>query len=176
MPKKIIQYIPILLIIVLSVFFYFSLSNDTSKISSPIIGKPLPEFSLPSLITSMPNLKSEDLNKEGTFILNVWSSWCVPCRAEHDILMVLDNLHDIQLYGLNYKDKNSEATNFINQLGNPFKNIGVDQSGRTAIDLGVYGVPETFIINDGKVIYKHIGPIHMSELDEKIVPILKDLQ
>ena len=108
-------------------------------------------------------------------MLNVWASWCVPCRAEHDILMVLNNLHDVKLYGLNYKDKPSEAIDFIDKLGNPFKNIGVDQSGRTAIDLGVYGVPETFIIRDGKVIYKHIGPIHMSELDEIIIPILKDL-
>ena len=174
MLKRIFYYVPILLIVALSVFFYFSLSNDTSKISSPIIGKPLPEFSLPSLLNGMPNVRSEELNQEGTFILNVWASWCVPCRAEHDILMVLNNLHDVTLYGLNYKDKPSEAIEFINILGNPFKNIGVDKSGRTAIDLGVYGLPETFIIRDGKVIYKHIGPIHMSELDEIILPILKD--
>ena len=92
MPKKIIYYVPIVLIVLLSVFFYFSLSNDTSKISSPIIGKSLPEFSLPSLLTGKPNVRSEELNEKGTFILNVWASWCVPCRAEHDILMVLNNL------------------------------------------------------------------------------------
>ena len=136
MPKRIIYYIPIVLIIVLSVFFYFSLSNDTSKISSPIIGKPLPEFSLPSLLTGKPNVRSEELNKEGTFILNVWASWCVPCRAEHDILMVLNNLHDVTLYGLNYKDKPSEAIEFINILGNPFKNIGVDKSVELLSTLG----------------------------------------
>ena len=109
-------------------------------------------------------------------MLNIWSSWCVPCRYEHEFLIKLNKEENLKIVGLNYKDNPSEAINFINKLGNPFKNIGVDQSGRTAIDLGVYGVPETFIIRDGKVIYKHIGPIHMSELDEIIVPILKDLR
>ena len=90
--------------------------------------------------------------------------------------MLLSKLEKVEIYGVNYKDNRNEAINFINELGNPYANIGVDEEGRTAIDWGVYGIPESFIIHQGKVIYKHIGPIHMTDLDEIILPIIKDLQ
>ena len=120
-------------------------------------------------------MTNKDLINDEPIVLNIWSSWCIPCRAEHDVLMVLSELYDVDIYGLNYKDNEVEAKKFIEGLGNPFKKIGVDTSGRSAIDLGVYGVPETFVIRNGIIMYKHIGPIHMNELDEKILPMIKGL-
>ena len=152
---------------------FFSLNNDTSKLSSPLVGKKVPEFSLPNLF-GQEELTNLDLNTENPILLNVWSSWCIPCRAEHDILMVLSELYEVEIFGLNYKDNSEEAKKFINNLGNPFVKIGSDNSGRTAIDLGVYGVPETYIIANGIIIYKHIGPIHMNEMEEKILPIIRN--
>ena len=114
----------------------------------------------------------KDLGGEIPVILNVWASWCIPCRVEHPALMTLANMDQIDVYGLNYKDDEEEAKKFIDELGNPFKKVGIDRSGRTGIDLGVYGIPETFIIKDGHVLYKHIGPIHVNEIEEKILPIL----
>ena len=168
-----LKFLPLVLIILLSIFLFFSLNNDTSKLSSPLVGKKVPEFSLPNLF-GQEELTNLDLNSENPILLNVWSSWCIPCRAEHDILMVLSELYEVEIFGLNYKDNNEEAKNFINDLGNPFVKIGSDNSGRTAIDLGVYGVPETYIIANGIIIYKHIGPIHMNEMEEKILPIIQN--
>ncbi len=168
-----LKFLPLVLIILLSIFLFFSLNNDTSKLSSPLVGKKVPEFSLPNLF-GQEELTNLDLNSKNPILLNVWSSWCIPCRAEHDILMVLSELYEVEIFGLNYKDNNEEAKNFINDLGNPFVKIGSDNSGRTSIDLGVYGVPETYIIANGIIVYKHIGPIHMNEMEEKILPIISD--
>ena len=165
------KFIPLLFIIGFGIFFYFSLSNDTSKLSSPLIGKKLPSFTVPELLSNG-EFMDKDLGGAIPVILNVWASWCIPCRVEHPALMTLANMDEIDVYGLNYKDDEEEAKKFIDELGNPFKKIGIDRSGRTGIDLGVYGIPETFIIKDGHVLYKHIGPIHINEIEEKILPIL----
>ena len=171
---KLIKFLPLIIIVVLCIFFFFSLNNDTTKLSSPLVGKKVPEFTVDRLFSNG-KMTNKDLISDDPIILNIWSSWCIPCRAEHDVLMVLSELYDVNIYGLNYKDNELEATKFIEGLGNPFKKIGVDESGRSAIDLGVYGVPETFIIRNGIITYKHIGPIHMNELDEKILPMIKGL-
>ena len=171
---KLIKFLPLIIISVVCIFFFFSLNNDTTKLSSPLVGKDVPKFSVDRLFNSG-KMTNEDLISVRPVILNIWSSWCIPCRAEHDVLMILSELYDVDIYGLNYKDNETEAKNFIEGLGNPFEKIGVDTSGRSAINLGVYGVPETFIIQNGIIIYKHIGPIHMNELDEKILPLIKDL-
>jgi len=176
MPKNLLYYIPIIILFFICIFFFFSLNNDTSKLSSPIVGKEVPEFFLPSLFLDQNDFSSSALYSDDPQIVNVWASWCIPCRAEHDILMLLSKLEKVEIYGVNYKDNRNEAINFINELGNPYANIGLDEEGRTAIDWGVYGIPESFIIHQGKVIYKHIGPIHMTDLDEIILPIIKDLQ
>ncbi|MDC3085741.1 DsbE family thiol:disulfide interchange protein [Pelagibacteraceae bacterium] len=172
---KLIKFLPLIIISVVCIFFFFSLNNDTTKLSSPLVGKEVPEFSVDRLFNNE-KMTNKDLITYSPTVLNIWSSWCIPCRAEHDVLMVLSELYDVDIYGLNYKDNETEAKKFIKGLGNPFKKIGVDTSGRSAINLGVYGVPETFIIKNGIIIYKHIGPIHMNELDEKILPLIKDLQ
>ena len=174
MSRSLLKFIPLVLIFMVSIFLFFSLNNDTTKLSSPLIGKSVPNFSLPNLF-GKEDLTNFDLYSKNPIMLNVWSSWCIPCRAEHDILMVLSEFHEVKIFGLNYKDNTEEARKFIQELGNPFVKIGSDNSGRTAIDLGVYGVPETYIINEGVIIYKHIGPIHMNELEEIILPIINKL-
>ena len=171
---KLIKFLPLIIIAVVCIFFFFSLNNDTTKLSSPLVGKEVPEFSVDRLFNNG-KMTNKDLINDEPIVLNIWSSWCIPCRAEHDVLMVLSELYDVDIYGLNYKDNEVEAKKFIEGLGNPFKKIGVDTSGRSAIDLGVYGVPETFVIRNGIIMYKHIGPIHMNELDEKILPMIKGL-
>ena len=171
---KLIKFLPLIIIVVVCIFFFFSLNNDTTKLSSPLVGKEVPEFSVDRLLSNE-TMTNKDLISGRPIILNIWSSWCIPCRAEHDVLMILSELYDVDIYGLNYKDSETEAKKFIEGLGNPFKKIGVDTSGRSAIDLGVYGVPETFVIRNGIIMYKHIGPIHMNELDEKILPMIKGL-
>ena len=171
---RLIKFLPLIIIVLLCIFFFFSLNNDTTKLSSPLVGKDVPKFSVDRLFNSG-KMTNKDMFSDRPVILNIWSSWCIPCRAEHDVLMVLSELYDVDIYGLNYKDNETEAKNFIKGLGNPFEKIGVDTSGRSAINLGVYGVPETFIIQNGIIIYKHIGPIHMNELEEKILPLIKDL-
>ena len=176
MKNKIIYFLPIVVTLFMCLFFFFSLSNDTSKLSSPIIGKKVPEFSLVSLFQNKENFNSSALYSKTPKIVNIFASWCVPCRAEHDVLMLLSKLEGVEIYGINYKDDPIKAKNFINELGNPYTNVGIDKHGRVGIDWGVYGIPESFIIHDGKVVYKHIGPIHISELDDVILPILKDIK
>ena len=171
---KLIKFLPLIIIFVICIFFFFSLNNDTTKLSSPLVGKEVPKFTVDRLFKNG-KMTNKDLISDDPIILNIWSSWCIPCRAEHDVLMVLSELYHVNIYGINYKDNEAEAKKFIQGLGNPFKKIGVDTSGRSAIDLGVYGVPETFIIQNGIIMYKHIGPIHMNELDDKILPIIKGL-
>ena len=146
-----------------------------SFIPSVLINTPVTKFKLDAISGQHRGLSYSDLIGKVS-IVNVFASWCVPCRAEHDILMLLSRLEGVEIYGLNYKDNPIEAKNFIEELGNPYINVGIDEKGRTGIDWGVYGIPESFIIHNGRVVYKHIGPIHISELDDTILPILKGLK
>jgi len=116
-----------------------------------------------------------DVAEKNVALVNIWASWCIPCRSEHEILMILSKIEGLNLYGINYKDNKDNALKFIEQLGNPYNKIGVDKNGRSSMVWGVYGVPETFIIHKGTVIYKHIGPIHMNELENVILPILSKI-
>ena len=157
-------------------FLLFQLLNkDVTKLSSALIEKPVPEFEMQTLYSDITLLNSNDINSSNVALVNVWASWCIPCRAEHEILMLLSKIEGLDLYGINYKDKKINALNFIDNLGNPFKKIGVDKNGRSSMVWGVYGIPETFIIHKGTVIYKHIGPIHLNELENVILPILAKL-
>lgn len=174
--KKIFFYFPLLIIILLGILFYVSLGNNKDIINSPLVGKKIPKFITERLFEENDTFSNNDLiNNNSLKFINVWASWCVPCRAEHDVLKIISNIENVELYGINYKDKRENALNFIETLGNPFKEIGIDADGRTSIEWGVFGVPETFIVYEEKIIYKHIGPIHLSELEEKIIPIIKDL-
>ena len=175
MIRKILFYSPLLIMILLGVLFYHSLSSET-KNNSPLIGKEIPEFSIERLLNDNDQFTNKDLiSSETIHFVNVWASWCIPCRAEHNVLELLSKIENVDLYGINHKDTKKNATNFIKTLGNPFREIGFDSDGRTSIEWGVFGVPETFIVHRGKIIYKHIGPIHISELEDTIIPIIKDL-
>ncbi|MDA0663262.1 MAG: DsbE family thiol:disulfide interchange protein [Proteobacteria bacterium] len=151
--------------------------KDISQLPSAMIDKPAPQFDLPG-IAGAPGeidtlgLKAADL-KGKVSLVNVWASWCPPCRIEHPILMTLAK-EGVTIYGINYKDKPADARRFLAELGNPFKRIGVDNRGRAAIDWGVYGYPETFIVDaSGRIRYRHVGPINPGQVDSIIRPLLK---
>ena len=163
---RLLYLLPILVFTALTVLFLIRLyAGDPSKVPSALIGRPAPTFALaalPGLMrdgAAVPGLSGDDLKGRLT-VVNVWASWCAPCRQEHPLLMELAKNPAIRVVGINYKDNPENARRFLGALGNPFAAVGADPSGRTAIDWGVYGVPETFIVGpDGTIRYKHIGPL-----------------
>lgn len=169
--------IPAAIFLILAGLFYLAvLRGDPSRVPSALIGKPVPEFDLQPLAgIDTPSLRSEDFRKGKRVVLNVFASWCVPCRAEHPLLTDLKRLSGAPLYGLNYKDDAKAAGRFLAELGNPFDRIGADRSGAAAIDWGVYGVPETYIVGgDGRILYKHVGPLTEDVIKNEMLPVLKD--
>lgn len=169
--------VPLVIFLALALLFLNRLGNDTSRIPSPLIGRAVPEFKLPALAgVPQPGFSSADLKTGKVSIVNIFASWCGPCREEHPQLMKLaanEKLKSagLQIAGLNYKDQPANAKRFLDQLGNPYTHIGTDTPGRASIDWGVYGVPETFIIRgNGTIAYKFIGPISAQALDKVIIP------
>jgi cytochrome c biogenesis protein CcmG, thiol:disulfide interchange protein DsbE len=166
--------LPVALFALLAVGFYGGLETDTNVLPSPLIDKPAPEFSLPPL-TGGAGFSSADLRGK-TSLVNVFASWCVPCRAEHPVLTALSQSNRVAIYGIDYKDKPDAARAWIAELGNPYNRIGADD-GRVAIDWGVYGVPETFVIDrDARIRYKHVGPLTQADLEQKILPLIAKLE
>ena len=153
--------IPVLIFAGLALMFWRGLSGNPSEIPSALIGKPVPDFDLHAVDgLNVPGFADEDLKKGKVTVVNVWASWCAPCRIEHPLLQELAKRTDIQLFGMNYKDEPENAVRFLNTLGQPFAAVGMDRDGRTAVDWGVYGVPETFIVDgQGMIRHKHIGPL-----------------
>src|SRR5690606_22948784 len=153
-------------------------------VPSALIGRPVPAFSLPPLEglsgpggAPVPGFSDAELKRGEVTIVNVWASWCAPCRQEHPLLMELAAEPGVRLLGLNYKDNPENARRFLGALGNPFGAVGVDESGRAAIDWGVYGVPETFIVGpDGTIRHKHIGPLTPDSLSGTFLPALRAAQ
>lgn len=168
--------IPLIVFIGLVVLLAVGLRLDPREVPSPFIGKPAPVFNLASLhdenkIISPANLQGQ------VWILNVWASWCVSCRQEHPLLMELAKTRQVPIYGLNYKDEKSNAMLWLKQWGDPYQVSAFDAEGSAGIDWGVYGVPETFVIDkQGIVRHKHIGVLQQKDLDEKIMPLVKQLQ
>jgi cytochrome c biogenesis protein CcmG/thiol:disulfide interchange protein DsbE len=143
------------------------------KLPSTLIDKPVPEFELPPLYVDAPGLSTADLKVPGVKLVNVWASWCVPCRAEHEVLTEIAQ-SGITIHGINYKDTEEGALGFLEELGDPFTLIGADTKGRVAIDWGVYGIPETFVIDgQGRIVYKQIGPILRKDIEGKIMPAIE---
>jgi cytochrome c biogenesis protein CcmG/thiol:disulfide interchange protein DsbE len=167
--------LPLLIFAVLAAVFLLKLESggDPSAIPSALIGKPAPEFDLPALDGSdRPGFKRGDLIGPVT-VVNVFASWCGPCREEHPQLTELAKDGRIRLVGINYKDQAENARRFLGQFGNPYAAIGVDTKGRAAIDWGVYGVPETFIVGrDGTIIRKFVGPISAEALGSAVKPAI----
>ena len=158
---------------VLSVFMLGLQRENVMVLPSPLIDKPVPEFALEPLIEGRPGLSTADLEAPGVKLVNVWASWCGPCRVEHPQLIALAG-RGIKLYGINYKDEPANATAFLEELGDPFERIGADTTGRTGIDFGVYGVPETFVVDgNGTIVYKHVGPIMPQDIERYILPAVE---
>ncbi len=149
--------------------------KDIRELPSALIDKPAPEFELPPIDGDGKGLSSADLAGRVSLV-NVFASWCPPCRIEHPILMRLKE-EGVVVFGINYKDKPADARAFLARLGNPYRAIGADRTGRAVIDWGVYGYPETFIVDQaGRIRYRHVGPIMPYDLDKRIYPILKALR
>jgi cytochrome c biogenesis protein CcmG/thiol:disulfide interchange protein DsbE len=176
MSKQLKYGIPLVAFVVLVVLLWRGLSLDPRKIPSPFIGKPAPAFSLPLLSDASATLAPEDLAGE-VWLLNVWASWCVSCRAEHEVVKRLVREHGLKILGLNYKDETVDATAWLKRLGDPYFASVVDANGDVGIDWGVYGVPETFVIDKkGTIRYKHIGPVTDASAAETILPLVQELE
>ena len=153
----------------------YGLTLDPKKVPSPLIDKAAPEFSLPMLEVPARQLSNKDMQGQ-VWVLNVWASWCVSCRAEHAVITELAGKNLVAVIGLNYKDESADAIAWLEQFGNPYSVSVVDLDGRVGIDWGVYGVPETFVSGaDGMIKYKHIGPVTFESLNDIIIPTLKEL-
>jgi cytochrome c biogenesis protein CcmG/thiol:disulfide interchange protein DsbE len=145
-------------------------SPDKGIIASPLLGKPAPQFSLPNLTDPGRVVSSSDL-KGHWYLFNVWGTWCGECRAEHEMLLQVRRAGVVPLIGLDWKDDDTQALSWLTQLGNPYQSVAVDRSGRVAIDWGVYGAPETFLVNpEGIVVYKHVGALTYDTWAREILP------
>lgn len=172
-PRRWIVFVPLVAFLVLSGLFLAQLMSgrDTSTIPSALIGQAAPPTDLPPLEgAGVPGLNNAGLEGEVTLV-NVWASWCAPCRQEHPLLMQLAGDDRFRIVGLNYKDDPANARRFLGELGSPYDAIGVDAKGRTAINWGVYGVPETFLVGrDGTILWKHVGPFTPESVEGELMP------
>jgi cytochrome c biogenesis protein CcmG/thiol:disulfide interchange protein DsbE len=169
-------FVPVLVFGVLVILFGIGLTMNPREIPSPLIGKPVPQFSLAPVKGRTLGLASTDLKGEPSLV-NVFASWCTACREEHPLLMDLKARGVVPIHGLNYKDKPEDAERWLNELGDSYTRTGADIDGKVGIEWGVYGVPETFVVDrDGRIAYKHIGALNPRVLAEKIVPLVEKLR
>ena len=174
--RIILGLVPLGLFLILSVVFYSLLTTegrDRSELPSALLNTPAPKLVLPPLPKSgVPGMVANQFDGRVS-VVNVFGSWCVPCRQEHPQIMKLSLLPNVQMVGINQRDSDENALKFLEELGNPYDVIGVDKTARASIDWGVYGVPETFLIDQNSIIfYKHVGPISVDDLNNKIMPLL----
>ena len=168
--------LPLAVFLVLAGFLAVGLKRDPHEIPSPLINKPAPAFKLPRLDAPAQTLSTDDLRGQ-VWMLNVWASWCVACRQEHPLLVDLARSGTVKVYGLNYKDQPADAIGLLQKSGNPYVLSVSDTDGRVGIDYGVYGVPETFVIDkQGVIRYKQIGPITPEALRDTLLPLIKRLE
>ena len=168
--------LPALVFAALVAYFAAGLTRDPHLVPSALIGKPVPSFVLPPLPGSTVGLDSATLATGQPQLLTVFASWCAPCRAEQPVLRHLAEI-GVSVRGLNYKDRPEDAVAWLSQYGNPFTSIGIDREGRVALDFGVYGVPETFVIDgQGYIRYKHIGPLMPDDLEQEIMPVIRQYE
>jgi cytochrome c biogenesis protein CcmG, thiol:disulfide interchange protein DsbE len=175
---------PLAIFTILAVIFAYGLTTgDPSKLPSALLGKAAPAVMLPAIdglvngAGGVPGFDSGDLAKGEVSVVNFWASWCAPCVEEHPLLSAVRERTGARLYGVNYKDQAASARRFLGRYGNPFLAVGADGNGRAAIEWGVYGMPETFVINGrGQIVYKHVGPISPQSLEDKIIPAIRAAQ
>jgi len=168
--------LPLLVFVLLAGFLAVGLKRDPREVPSPLIDKPAPAFSLPQLDAPDQQVSPKDLLGQ-VWLLNVWASWCVACRQEHPLLVDVSKAGQVKLYGLNYKDKREDALGWLQQFGNPYLKSMSDTGGLVGIDYGVYGVPETFVIDkQGVIRYKQIGPVTPEALRDTLLPLVAKLE
>jgi cytochrome c biogenesis protein CcmG/thiol:disulfide interchange protein DsbE len=168
--------LPLAIFLVLAGFLAVGLNRDPRQVPSPLINKPAPDFKLPRLDAPEQMLSTQDLRGQ-VWLLNVWASWCVACRQEHPLLVELARAGTVKVYGLNYKDKREDALGLLRKSGNPYLTSLSDTEGLVGIDYGVYGVPETFVIDkQGVIRFKQIGPITRESLRDTLLPLVARLE
>lgn len=167
-------FIPLAVFVVLAISLGVGLTLKPQDIPSALIGEPVPEFSLPGIPGHEDGLSTADFRNGEVVLVNVFASWCIPCRQEHPLFMELARTGDIKIYGLNQRDKVEDAVQWLATFGDPYDRIGSDLDGRAGIEWGVYGVPETFIVDgQGLIIYKHISVVTREILNKEILPLVK---
>jgi len=168
--------IPLAVFAVMVIFLGIGLTLNPKEVPSPFIGKPAPMFALPQVADANRTLSSNDL-KGQVSLVNVWASWCTSCREEHPVLLQLAKQNIVPIYGLNYKDERDNALAWLQRFGDPYTASAFDPEGKTGIDWGVYGVPETFVVDrDGIIRHKQTGPITPEILEKKLLPLIRQLQ
>lgn len=169
------RFIPLMVFLVLLIFLGMGLRLDPREVPSPLLDKPAPDFHLPTLADPKQMLNKQDL-LGNVYLLNVWASWCVSCRQEHPLLVEMGRSGILEIYGLNYKDQRADALRWLAQFGNPYRTVAVDEDGRMGIDYGVYGVPESYLIDQKGIIrYKYIGPLTPDKINNHLIPFIKKL-
>ena len=167
------KFIPFFLFVVIAAFLYFSLNDTSSKLPSPLLGKMFPSIEAKDFYSDESVLLTNLFN-EKISLVNVWASWCVTCRQEHQMMMKIANNKDLQLIGINYKDKRVDGERYLEMMGNPFDVIVFDPIGKIGIELGVYATPETFLVDQkGVILYKHIGAIDSQVWEQGFIPHIK---
>lgn len=179
--RSILRLLPVLIFLALAAVFAYGLTADPQKLPSTLIGKPAPRLTLAPLEGLMrdgvqvPGLAATDLaDGKGPTVVNFWASWCAPCIAEHPLLIELTRQTGVRLIGINHKDATANARRFLGRYGNPFTLVGVDSNGRAGIEWGVYGMPETFVLDpSGAIIFKHVGQITAETLRRDLIPAVQ---
>jgi cytochrome c biogenesis protein CcmG/thiol:disulfide interchange protein DsbE len=174
--KRVFYLLPLLIFLVIVVYFSVSLrpGHDIHELPSAMVEKPAPAFDLAGLGDSKP--LALDALKGHPFVINFFASWCVPCRVEHPLLMRLAEQNHLPLYGIAYKDKPDDSSRLLATFGDPYRQIGVDRDGRVGLDFGVYGVPETYVIDStGRIRRRFVGPLTADTVDKELLPLLKQL-
>jgi cytochrome c biogenesis protein CcmG, thiol:disulfide interchange protein DsbE len=177
MMRRLLFVLPVIVFAGIAGWFWLGLApeRDPSEVPSVMIGKPAPEFDLPPLVAGSPGLKSAELKGHVTLI-NFFASWCVPCRAEHPLLFGLAADKRIEIDGIAYKNKPDDTNAYLAELGNPYARIATDEPGRTAIDFGLYGVPESYLIDrNGVIRFRQVGPLTQDVIDMKLKPLIDEL-
>lgn len=173
---RLLYLLPLVLFGAIAAYFAVGLTKDPRKLPSALIDKPAPDFELPPLYDAKPGFARTDLGGE-VKLVNVFASWCVPCKVEHPVLMRFSEQNATPLIGINYKDAKKDAVAWLGKLGDPYRRIGQDLSGRVGIEWGVYGVPETYVVDrEGRIRYRHVGPVLPEVLTDTILPLIEELK